>query len=164
MTRETRLAPGPMQARHDDARDPAVVALLEEHLADMRLHSPPESIHALDLDKLRAPGVTFWTVWRDGELLGCCALKALDARHGEIKSMRAAMAHRGTGVGAWMLSFLLDEARRRGYARLSLETGTAAAFAPARGLYARHGFRDCAPFADYALDPYSCFMTLELAP
>jgi putative acetyltransferase len=153
-----------LQRRVDDLRDPAVVALLEEHLADMRLHSPPESVHALDLDGLRAPSVTFWSVWRGDALVGCCALNELDALHGELKSMRSATAHRGTGVGAWMLAQLLDEARRRGYRRLSLETGSMAAFEPARRLYAGRGFRDCPPFADYLPDPYSRFMTLELAP
>lgn len=151
-----------MHIRRDDPRHPAIAALLGEHLADMALHSPPESIHALDLDALRAPDVTFWSVWGGDELLGCGALKALDPRHGEIKSMRTASAHRRRGVAAAMLSHIVDEARRRGYERLSLETGSADAFVPARSLYARHGFRDCAPFADYVEDPYSVFMTREL--
>jgi putative acetyltransferase len=118
----------------------------------------------LDLDGLRAPSVTFWSVWRGDALVGCCALKELDAMHGELKSMRSATAHRGTGVGAWMLAQLLDEARRRGYRRLSLETGSMAAFEPARRLYASRGFRDCPPFADYVPDRHSRFMTLELVP
>ena len=146
----------------DDLRGADVAALLQEHLDDMHRHSPPESVHALDLDKLRAPGISFW-VARDGEaLLGCGALKQLDPRHGEIKAMRTAHAHRGRGVGAAMLEHVLAEARRRGYARLSLETGTPAAFDPARRLYVRYGFVECGPFGDYAPDPYSTFMTLEL--
>ena len=146
----------------DDLRGADVAALLQEHLDDMHRHSPPESVHALDLGKLRAPGITFW-VARDGEALqGCGALKQLDPRHGEIKSMRTAHAHRGRGVGAAMLEHVLAEARRRGYARLSLETGTPVAFDPARRLYARYGFVECGPFGDYLPDPCSTFMTLEL--
>lgn len=148
--------------RLDDLRGPEIAALLQEHLHDMTLHSPPESIHALDLDKLRHAQVTFWTVWQHGELLGCGALKELDATHAEIKSMRTSRQHRRKGVSAAMLQHMLDEAVRRGYRRLSLETGTAEAFEPARLLYARYGFRPCVPFADYVEDPFSVFMTLEL--
>lgn len=152
-----------IEIRGDDLRGADVAALLQEHLDDMHRHSPPESVHALDLDKLRRPDVTFWVV-REGEaLLGCGALRQLDARHGEIKSMRTANAHRGRGVGASMLEHILAEARRRGYARLSLETGTPPAFDAARRLYARYGFVECGPFGDYVADPYSTFMALELA-
>ena len=152
-----------IEIRADDLRGADVAALLQEHLDDMHRHSPPESVHALDLDTLRRPEITFWVV-RDGDaLLGCGALKQLDPRHGEIKSMRTANVHRGRGVGALMLEHIVAEARRRGYARLSLETGTPAAFDPARRLYARYGFVECGPFAGYAPDPYSTFMTLELA-
>ena len=141
---------------------PQVVALLREHLAGMAALSPPESIHALDLDGLRRPDITFWSAWRDGDLLGCGALKALDAAHGEIKSMRTVTARRRSGIGTAMLAHIVDEARRRGYRRVSLETGSMAGFAPARRLYARAGFLDCAPFGDYADDPNSVFMTLAL--
>jgi putative acetyltransferase len=147
----------------DDLRGADVAALLQQHLDDMHRHSPPESVHALDLDKLRRPDISFWVAREDGALLGCGALRQLDPRHGEIKSMRTANAHRGRGVGEAMLAHILAEARRRGYARLSLETGTPAAFDPARRLYARHGFVECGPFGDYVPDPYSTFMTLELA-
>ncbi len=147
---------------NDDLRGAAIQALLQEHLRDMRAWSPPESVHALDLDALRQPEITFWTLWDDDALLGCGALKALDAQHGEIKSMRTALAHRGKGVGADVLRHILLEAKARGYARLSLETGTQTQFAPARVLYARHGFTECAPFATYAPDVYSCFMSLAL--
>ncbi|RDI97631.1 GNAT family N-acetyltransferase [Dyella solisilvae] len=151
-----------MDIRLDDLRGPEIAALLQEHLDDMKLHSPPESIHALDLDKLRQPDISFWTLWQDGELLGCGAIRQLDVTHGEIKSMRTSMRHRRKGVAARMLRHILDEAARRGYHRLSLETGSPAAFTPARELYARFGFVPCGPFADYAEDPYSVFMTREL--
>lgn len=151
-----------MEIRLDDLRGPEIRALLEEHLASMYLHSPPESVHALPLEELRAPEITFWTMWKAGELLGCGALKELDARHGEIKSMRTASGHQRKGVASALLDFILAEARQRGYARLSLETGSMAAFEPARQLYARAGFHDCGPFADYVRDPNSVFMTKEL--
>ncbi len=128
----------------------------------MARHSPPESIHALALDQLRRPEITFWTAWSGAELLGCAALKQLDAAHGEIKSMRTARAHRRAGVARRLLEHLIGEARRRGYRRLSLETGSMAAFAPAHALYAGFGFVRCAPFADYVEDPNSVFMTREL--
>jgi putative acetyltransferase len=151
-----------MNIQPDDLRSPDVAALLQEHLDHMHSLSPPESVHALDLDKLRAPGITFWTLRRDGELLGCGALKALAPGHGEIKSMRTAAGHLRKGVAARMLEHILAEARRRGYRRLSLETGSMDAFTPARTLYARYGFRECGPFGDYVEDPHSVFMTLEL--
>lgn len=149
--------------REDDLRSPEVAALLRAHLANSDLHSPPESIHALDLDGLRAPGITFWTAWNATALVGCGGLKQLDPRHGEIKSMHTAHHARGQGVGSRVLQHILGEAARRGYRRLSLETGSMAAYAPARALYTRFGFAECAPFADYRLDPYSVFMTRELA-
>lgn len=147
----------------DDLTRPAVHALLEEHLADMYAWSPPESVHALDLDGLRRPEVTFWSAWSDqGELLGCGALKEIDARHAEIKSMRTANAHRGMGVGRQMLQHLLRVARERGYRRLSLETGAQPGFEPARQLYAAFGFEYTEPFEGYLEDPNSVFMTLQL--
>lgn len=146
----------------DDLNGPEIRALLQEHLESMRLYSPSESIHALDIEALRKPGITFWTAWENGELLGCGALKELDPQHGEVKSMRTAVRHRGKGVARAVLTRILEEARRRNYRRISLETGSQAAFAPARSLYAAFGFTDCAPFADYVLDPYSVFMTREL--
>ena len=139
--------------------DPRIVDLLSEHLRDMARHSPPESIHALDLDGLRRPEISFWTAWDGDALLGCGALKELDRTHGEIKSMRTAQAHRRKGVAAAMLAHLMDEAARRDYRTLSLETGSMAAFEPARRLYASFGFTYCAPFADYVDDPNSVFMT-----
>jgi putative acetyltransferase len=146
----------------DDLSGPEVAQLLQEHLDDMHVHSPPESVHALDLDKLKQPDITFWTVWSGDKLAGCGALKELCPSHGEIKSMRTPHEFRGKGAGKFVLRHILDEARRRGYERLSLETGSMAAFEPARRLYESHGFRPCGPFADYVLDPNSVFMTLEL--
>ena len=151
-----------VEIRLDELRDPRVIALLEEHLRCMAAVSPPESCHALDVAGLRAPEVTFWSVWQKGELAGCGALKELDAEHGEIKSMRTAYAFRRRGIGAAVLRHLLGEARRRGYRRLSIETGSMAYFEPARQLYARFGFEYCAPFAGYSEDPNSVFMTLLL--
>ena len=141
---------------------PVVTRLLEEHLQGMAVHSPPESIHALDLAGLKRPEMTFWSVWQDGDLLGCGALKELDARHGEIKSMRTAAAHLRKGVARRLMVYIIEEARRRSYERLSLETGSMEAFAAARNLYASFGFRECEPFRSYVLDPYSVFMTREL--
>jgi len=151
-----------VQVRLDDLSGPEIRALLAEHLQNMFELSPPESVHALDIDGLRQPDVTFWTAWSDAHLLGCGALRELDPHHGEVKSMRTALAHRRSGVGQAMLEHLIDEARKRGYRRLSLETGTMAAFEPARRLYERHGFEYVPPFGDYAEDPYSVFMSKQL--
>jgi putative acetyltransferase len=148
-----------MEIRLDDLSGPEIRALLEEHLANMRRISPPGSVHALDLDGLRRPEVSFWTVWEDGALLGCGALKQLDERHGEIKSMRTAESARRRGVARAVLQHILAEARRRGYARLSLETGAQPFFEPARRLYASFGFEPCGPFDRYTDDPNSVFMT-----
>jgi putative acetyltransferase len=151
-----------MNIRVDDLRGPAIAQLLQEHLRSMALHSPPESVHALDLATLRKPDITFWSAWQDGELVGCGALKELEPFHGEIKSMRTASLHLRKGVAATLLAHILEEAQRRSYRRLSLETGSMEAFAPARSLYARLGFRQCGPFGAYVEDPYSVFMTKEL--
>lgn len=156
------MGSGKMDIREDDLRGPEIAALLQEHLDSMALHSPPESVHALDLERLRQTDITFWTAWQDGDLLGCCAMKELDPTHGEIKSMRTARQHLRKGVAASLLTHLLEQANRRSYERLSLETGSMEAFAPARKLYAGFGFEYCGPFADYVEDPYSVFMTREL--
>ena len=152
-----------MEIRVDDLSGPEIRGLLEEHLANMRQISPPESTHALPIEGLRKPDVTFWTVWENGELLGCGALKELDAEHGEIKSMRTVSRHLKKGVAKTLLDYIIAEAGRRGYCRLSLETGSMAAFEPARQLYARAGFTCCAPFGNYREDSNSVFMTKELA-
>jgi putative acetyltransferase len=151
-----------MDIRIDDLRGFEIIELLEEHLNDMAQVSPPESRHALDLDGLRKPDITFWSIWNDSELAGCGALKELDEHHAEIKSMRTAYAYLRNGVASQMLRHLIDEARCRGYRRLSLETGSMAYFEPARTLYSRFGFTYCGPFASYVEDPNSLFMTLAI--
>ena len=148
--------------REDDLTAPEVRALLKEHLADLALHSPACSVHAMPVDRLRAPDVTFWSAWSGDRIVGCGALKELDPRHGEVKSMRTIDDVRGQGVGALVLDHLIGEARRRGYSRISLETGSNEPFFPAHRLYARRGFEACAPFADYVEDPWSVFMAKEL--
>ena len=130
-----------MNIRIDDLQGPEIRQLLQEHLLGMTVHSPPESIHALDLEALRRPEISFWTVWEGAELLGCGALKELNSRHGEIKSMRAARPHLRTGVARAVLDHMIGEARRRGYARLSLET------------------RSMQAFAQYLPDPHNLYMT-----
>ncbi len=151
-----------MEIRRDDLTNEQVLDLLREHLRCMRLASPPESVHALDVDGLRQRDVTFWTIWDDENLAGCGALKEIDETHGEIKSMRTAYAYQRQGVAKAMLEYLINEARRRGYRRVSLETGAMKYFDPARKLYGGFGFKFCSPFASYRDDPNSNFMTLEL--
>jgi putative acetyltransferase len=148
-----------MEIRLDDLGGAEIRALLEEHLRSMHSISPPESVHALDLDGLRRPEISFWTVWSGSELLGCGALKELNASHGEVKSMRTANAHRRNGVARAVLAHIISVANSRGYERLSLETGAQAAFEPARRLYESFGFSYCAPFEGYVEDPNSVFMT-----
>lgn len=143
----------------DDPRRPEVTALLRAHLALMRSLSPPESVHALDLDGLTASDVTFWSLREDDTVLACGALRALDPGHGEIKSMHTAEAARGRGLGDAMLRHIMAAARTRGMTRLSLETGRPATFASAQRLYTRHGFTECPPFAGYTDDPFSLCMT-----
>lgn len=151
-----------MKIEIDDLSRPEIHALLEEHLQNMYAVSPPESVHALDLAKLRQPGITFWSAWNGPLLLGCGALKELDAEHGEIKSMRTPSALRRQGAGRAILSHIIEVARSRGYGRLSLETGSQEAFEPARQLYESFGFARSGPFGSYAEDPYSVFMTMRL--
>lgn len=146
----------------DDLTGPAIVNLLRSHLQNLAAISRPESMHALDLEALRQPEITFWSVWDGEELAGCGALKELDGRQAEIKSMRTAAAHLRKGVASCLLRHIIEEARRRQYRRLSLETGAGDAFVPARTLYAKFGFKPCGPFADYVDDPNSVFMTLPL--
>jgi putative acetyltransferase len=146
----------------DDPRRDDVRALLDRHLSWTNEHSPPEDVHALDIDGLCDPSVTFVSCRLDGALLGVGAIKELDATHGELKSMHTLVESRRSGVGRAILTHLLGIAGSRGYQRVSLETGSMAAFAPAREMYAAAGFRECAPFADYLPSPYSTFMTLAL--
>jgi putative acetyltransferase len=151
-----------VEIKLDDLSGPQIAQLLTEHLAEMRKLSPPESVHALPIEQLNAPGITFWSAWENGELAGCGALKELAAQHGEIKSMRTAARHLRKGVARAMLLHIIAEAKRRGYRRLSLETGSMSGFEPARQLYVLAGFAYCGPFADYKEDPNSVFMTKEL--
>ena len=151
-----------LEIKIDDLRGQEVGELLAEHLRCMAAQSPPESRHALNLEGLRQPGITFWSVWNKGELAGCGALKELDREHGEIKSMRTAVAHLRQGVGSFVLEHIIGEAKRRGYRRLSLETGSMPYFSPAHALYRKFGFKECAPFGGYREDPNSLFMTKQL--
>ena len=146
----------------DDLTRPEVHALLNEHLDNMRAISPPESVHALDLGKLRQPDIRFWTIWDGGALLGCGALKDLGHGQGEVKSMRTPQNLRRRGAGRLILQHIINEARARGFVRLSLETGSMAEFAPAHALYLSEGFAFCGPFGSYREDPNSVFMTLAL--
>ncbi|MGV3464167.1 MAG: GNAT family N-acetyltransferase [Heyndrickxia sp.] len=151
-----------MEIKLDDLTGPEIAGLILEHLQGMALNSPPESIHALNLEQLRKPEITFWSAWEGNQLLGCGALKELDPYHGEIKSMRTAKEHLRKGVAKKLLQHIVEEGKRRGYQRLSLETGSMEAFKPARELYSSFGFQYCKPFSDYMEDPNSFFMTIEL--
>jgi putative acetyltransferase len=151
-----------MNIEIDDLSRPEIHALLNEHLQSMYELSPPESVHALDLEKLRKPGITFWCAWEGPLLLGCGALKELDRKHGEVKSMRTPTALRRKGAGRAILAHIIEVARSRSYERLSLETGSVEAFRPAQTLYESFGFTRCGPFGDYRDDPNSVFMTMRL--
>ncbi len=151
-----------MQIISGNLGDPRVADLLRFHLASARAETAPGSAHALDLAGLQAPDIRLWTIWDGEALLGVGALKRLSADHGEVKSMHTAQSMRGKGVGSAMLAHIIATARSDGLSRLSLETGAWEYFRPARALYRRHGFVECPPFADYALDPNSVFMTLDL--
>jgi putative acetyltransferase len=151
-----------MLIKIDDLRGPEIAALLEEHMSGMRATSPEASVHALDLEGLRQPEITFWSAWDGAALMGCGAVRELDATHGEIKSMRTTAAHLRKGVAAQILARIIQVAQERGYQRLSLETGSTPDFAAAHALYAGFGFNQCGPFAGYAVDPFSVFMTKVL--
>ena len=151
-----------LELRVDDLGSAEVQDLVAEHLAGMRGNTPAGHVHALALDALRAPEVTFWTVWRDGRLCGCGALKALDARSGEVKSMRTRAPFLGQGVAQAVLDEILRTATSRGYDRVYLETGTGSAFAAAHALYLKNGFDWCGAFGDYAATDFNVFMTKPL--
>lgn len=146
----------------DNLTGPEIAALLQEHLDDMYATSPPESVHALDLNKLRQPEITFWSIWENNNLAGCIAVKQLDATHGEIKSMRTAKGFHRKGIASTLVEHVIKEAQQRQYQRLSLETGTQDYFEPARRLYLKFGFTECGPFDQYQLDPNSVFYTLKI--
>ena len=148
----------------DDLSRAEVHALLAEHLQNMHELSPPESVHALDIAGLKTPDITFWSVWDEGALAGCGALKELSPEHGEVKSMRTPAGRRRQGAGRAVLAHIIEEARARGYQRLSLETGAMEAFRPAQRLYESFGFTYCGPFAGYTENSNSVFMTKELSP
>ncbi|MES2978509.1 MAG: GNAT family N-acetyltransferase [Pseudomonadota bacterium] len=150
-----------MEIMLDDLRGPEIAGLLQEHLDSLKDTSPPESRHALDLEGLRQPGITFWSAWDQQQLAGCGALKSLQGAHAEIKSMRTASSHLRKGVASLVLGHLIAVARERGLARLSLETGSMDYFIPARALYSKFGFVSCEPFASYVEDPNSVFMKLD---
>lgn len=151
-----------MEIKPGNLLHPEVRQLLNEHLKNMYEITPAKSVHALDVERLKAPEITFWTVWENNILLGCGALKEIDKRHGEIKSMRTPLAHRRKGAGKIILTHIINVAKERSYERLSLETGNFDAFLPARKLYESFGFTYCGPFGDYKADPNSVFMTLSL--
>ena len=148
--------------RIDDLETEPPRRLIAAHLAGMHAVSPAESVHALDLDALRDPAVTFWSAWSDGEIAGIGALKRLDAQRGELKSMRTAERFLGRGVGRGILRHIMTHAAAEGMTSLWLETGTTPEFAAARHLYASEGFVTCGPFEGYTLDPFSTFMTRAL--
>ncbi|WP_444995999.1 GNAT family N-acetyltransferase [Aliikangiella sp. IMCC44359] len=151
-----------MKIKVDDLSDPRIAVFLDEHIADMKSISPPESKHALDINSLKKPDIIFWTAWEQENLLGCGALKKLSKEHAEIKSMRVCSSFRGKGVASLILKHILNEATSMGYTRLSLETGSMPFFAPARKLYEKFGFLCCGPFSNYKEDPNSVFMTLRI--
>ena len=151
-----------IEIRVDDLTGAAIAEFLSEHLRSLAEVSPPESRHALDLDELRKPEITFWSAFQGGELVGCGALKELSLEHGEIKSMRTGKAHLRQGVASLLLRHIISEAKRRDYRRLSLETGSMDYFKPAHTIYRKFGFTNCPPFANYGPDPNSVFMTREL--
>lgn len=148
-----------IEFRVDDLSGEAIRALVARHLEGMYASSPACSVHALGIEKLKQPGVSFWSAWVGGELAGCGALKRIDAKRGEIKSMRVADAWLGKGIGRAMLGHIITEARRIGFTSLWLETGSPAAFAPALKLYETAGFERCGPFDGYVEDSFSVFMT-----
>ncbi|MEZ8022180.1 MULTISPECIES: GNAT family N-acetyltransferase [unclassified Vibrio] len=151
-----------IEIKVDDLSGGEVIELLEEHLADMYATSPAESVHALDLDGLKSPEITFFSAWKDSQLLGCVAIKELNTQHAELKSMRTSQFARKSGVASQLLQHVLDTATARQYQTISLETGSEDYFKAARNLYEKFGFGYCEPFADYVLDPHSQFMRIEL--
>jgi putative acetyltransferase len=152
-----------VEIKIDDLLDGAIETLLQEHLEEMHKYSPPDSIHAHDSDSLKNTSITFWSAWIDNELAACGALKEINSRHAEIKSMKTSRLHLRKGIGKNILSHILTEAKSRKYSTVSLETGTNEAFLPARKLYEQFGFQECGPFADYSLDVYSTYYRKELS-
>jgi putative acetyltransferase len=148
-----------MEIRLDDLQGREVEEFLDAHVQEMKAVSPPESKHAFDIDSLRQPEITFWSVWEEKAMVGCGALKQLSTDHAEIKSMRTSESGRGKGVASLLLGHILQVAKERGYVEVSLETGSFPFFKPARQLYEKFGFLQCDPFGDYQEDPNSIFMS-----
>jgi putative acetyltransferase len=153
----------PIEVRLDDLSSPQVQALIAEHLAGMHGNTPAGHVHALAIDGLRAPEVTFWSAWLDGELCGCGAMKSLGATSGEVKSMRTRTAYLRRGVGQVVLDEIIRTARERAYTHLYLETGTGEPFAAAHKLYLRNGFVWSGAFGDYTATEFNVFMVKALA-
>jgi len=151
-----------IEITHDDLSDGAIAALLDAHRREMHQYSPPESIHAIDAEKLKDPAVTFWAARMDGTLVGCGALKEVSPKIGEVKSMKTDGNYLRKGIAAKLLAEILAEAEKRCYAKIYLETGSHAAFHPAIALYEKNGFEECGPFGDYKPDPYSRFFAKTL--
>ena len=160
-----------MKIIQDDLQGEAILALLQEHIEEMYATSPPENVHTLDISALRKPDITFWSIWHDDmahhsenepTLAGCVALKAHDAQLCEIKSMRTAKGWHRKGVASALLHHIIAHAKQRSYQRIALETGIEDHFIAARQLYAKFGFIECGPFAQYVNEPNSVYMTLAL--
>ncbi len=151
-----------MEIKVDNLTSVSVIELLEDHIRSMSLHSPPESKYALDLEGLKKEEITFWSAWEDHELLGFGALHEMNNKHGEIKSLKTSPAHLNKGVATKILDYIIKQARKRGYTRLSLETGSMEMFEPAINLYKKFGFEYCGPFANYKKSNFNIFMTLSL--
>jgi putative acetyltransferase len=146
----------------DDLSGKPIFDLLQEHLTDMNAMSPPESVHALNLDALKHESVKFWTIWDGQRLAGCGAFKQIDADHAEVKSMRTSSGYKNKGIASQLLVHIVEQAKQNGFKKLSLETGSMDYFKPAHGLYQKYGFSFCGPFSDYKEDPNSKFMSLDL--
>ena len=150
-----------MEIKIDDLTDIRTIELIRTHLAGMAENSPAESIHALNVAELKRDHITFYSAWEDNDILGCGALKELTTKHGEVKSMRTAEKHLRKGIASAILQHIINEAKIRGYTKLSLETGSMEAFQPAHRLYESFGFTYCEPFDNYIDDPNSVFMTMH---
>lgn len=151
-----------IQIIEDDLSGKEIALFLQEHIQEMKRVSPPESKHALDFDGLKAPEITFWSVYSENRLIGCGALKELDSLHAEIKSMRTSKSSRGQAIASTLLKHIILTAESRGYNTISLETGSMAFFAPARKMYLKHHFQYCTPFDGYKEDLNSVFMSRQL--
>ena len=136
--------------------------LLKKHFIELRSVSPAGSTHVLDINGLKDPSIKFWSLWENNELVGCGALKFLEKKHGEFKSIRVADNYRKKGIGEKIIDHLIEEAKKLEVSKLSIETGAGNFFLPARKLFSKFGFKKCPPFAHYKIDPNSCYFTLDL--